>query len=221
MADPAKIELMSVNVGLPKILATIHGDDVWSGIAKRPLATGEVMVRAANIDGDGQADLTVHGGVDKAVYSYPAVHWAWWGAQEKLDCTPATFGENLTLAEIDETQVRVGDRYAWGEAVLEVSQPRAPCFKLAIHTGRQDVPAAMTVSGRCGWYFRVIREGMAPVRAPLLRVLESDGPTVREAFAAVFAARSDLDELQRIHRASALAGAWRAMVARKIAGTAR
>ena len=215
-----KLQLLSVNVGLPHVIGTLHGEAVLSGIAKKPVVSDQVMVRATNIDGDGQADLTVHGGSDKAVYAYPAAHWPWWDGEKKLACVPATFGENLTLADVDETQVRIGDRFSWGQSVLEVSQPRAPCFKLALHTARADVPFAMTTSGRCGWYLRVLLEGAAPVRGELECVLESDGPTVREAFASVFAPRIDREALLRIHGASALSPAWRNMVARKLAGEA-
>ena len=214
------LRLLSVNVGLPRVIGTVRGEAVLSGIAKKPVRSDQVMVRATNIDGDRQADLAVHGGHDKAVYAYPAAHWPWWDAEKKLACVPGTFGENLTLEGIDETQVRIGDRFAWGEAVLEVSQPRAPCFKLALHTARADVPAAMTMSGRCGWYLRVVRDGAAPAHGELETVLKSDGPTVREAFACVFAQGADREALLRIHAASALAPAWRNMVARKLVGEA-
>ena len=211
-----KLRLISVNVGLPRVIGTVRGEAVLSGIAKKPVASDQVMVRATNIDGDRQADLAVHGGHDKAVYAYPADHWPWWEVEKNLACVPGTFGENLTLAGVDETQIRIGDSFSWGEVLLEVSQPRAPCFKLALHTARVDVPAAMTISGRCGWYMRVVREGVAPAHGELESVLKSDGPTVREAFASVFARGVDREALLRIHAASALAPAWRNMVARKL-----
>lgn len=213
-----KAAVLSVNVGRPQVIATVRGEQVWSGIAKQPVSGTEVMVRNSNLDGDGQADLRVHGGADKAVYAYPAAHWPWWEAEHRLSCRPATFGENLTLADLDETGVRIGDRFLWGNAELEVSQPRAPCFKLALHTGREDVPSVMTLSGRCGWYLRVMREGYSPAGGELVRIHESSGPTVREAFRAVFAPRADREALQRIHAYPALAAAWRRMAERKMAG---
>jgi len=212
-----RIPVVSVNVGLPQVIGTLHGAEVWSAIAKLPVSTGAVTLRTTNIVGDGQADLEVHGGIDKAVYTYSADHWPWWQAQKELRCVPATFGENLTLSGFDENEVRIGDRFAWGEAELEVSQPRAPCFKLSMHTGRDDVPAAMTATGRCGWYMRVLREGAASVRGELVRVGESTGSTVREAFLAAFAPRADRGALRRIHAQPALAPAWRRMIERKIA----
>ena len=211
-----KLEILSVNVGMPQLIARVNGEEVWSGIAKQPVGTGRIMVRSTNIEGDGQADLSVHGGADKAVYVYPAAHWPWWNSEKHLICAPNTFGENLTLAGADETGVRIGDRFAWGEVLLEISQPRAPCFKLALHTGRDDVPAAMTFSGHCGWYMRVLREGAASVNDSFMRVEESTSPSVREAFAAVFAPRAEPAALHRIHDAPALSPAWRKMAARKM-----
>ena len=145
-------------------------------------------------------------------------HWPWWSTAKNLACGPNTFGENLTLAGADENDVRIGDRFRWGDAILEISQPRAPCFKLAIHTKRPDVPQAMTLSARCGWYLRVIAEGAAPTRgAMLMRVAAGIGPTVRESFAALFSPAPDRDVLRRIHDAPALSEAWRLSVNRKIA----
>ena len=212
------LAVLSVNVAMPKVIGRLHGEDIWSGIAKQPVAAGEVMVRATNIDGDRQADLSVHGGVDKAVYAYPAEHWPWWESEKHLACRPATFGENLTLSGADETQVCIGDRFAWGEAVLEVSQPRGPCFKLGLHTALADIPATMTATGRCGWYLRVVREGMAPVHGELALLQKSDAPSVRDAFAAAFWREVDRTALLRIHAVPALAPAWRKMVGRKMQG---
>lgn len=216
--NAARITILSVNVGLPAIIGRYRGEEILSGIVKTPVQAPEVMVRATNIDGDGQADLENHGGLDKAVYAYPASHWPWWTAEKNLACAPAGFGENLTLADVAETDVRIGDRFRWGEAVLEVSQPRAPCYKLGMLTRRPEIPAVMTASRRCGWYLRVLQEGNATTRdAVLLRIAESDGPTVHDAFATAFSMAPDKAALQRIHACPALSAAWRSMIAKKIA----
>jgi len=213
-----RISLVSVNVGLPKIIGTVHGEPVLSGIDKHAVTADEVFVGATNIAGDGQADLEAHGGLDKAVYAYPSDHWPWWTREKTLPCAPATFGENLTLAGADENEVRIGERFRWGGVLLEICQPRAPCFKLAIHTKRPDVPQAVTLSAFSGWYLRVIEEGIAPVRgATLVRVAPGNGPSVREAFVALFSTAYDLDTLRRIHAAPALSEAWRQALERKIA----
>ena len=207
-----------MNVGLPKIIGKSRGEPVLSGIDKRAVTADEVFVSATGIAGDGQADLEAHGGIDKAVYAYPSDHWPWWLEEKNLACVPVTFGENLTLAGIDENEVRIGERFRWGGVLLEICQPRAPCFKLAIHTKRPDVPQAMTLSARSGWYLRVIEEGLAPVRgAVLVRAAPGNGPTVREAFVALFSTAYDLDTLRRIHAAPALSEAWRYALDRKIA----
>ena len=203
---------------MPKIIGTAHGEPVISGIAKRAVEASDVFVGATNIAGDGQADLEVHGGVDKAVYAYPSEHWPWWAREKKLACAPGTFGENLTLAGADENEVRIGERFRWGGALLEISQPRAPCFKLAIHTGRPDVPQAIALSARCGWYLRVIEERAAPAHgASLVRIAPGNGPSVRDAFAALFSTTFDLNTLHRIHAAPALSQAWRVALGKKIA----
>ena len=212
------ISILSVNIGLPKITGTAHGEPVLSGTDKRAVAADDVFVGATNIAGDGQADLEVHGGLDKAVYAYPSEHWPWWAREKNLACAAATFGENLTLAGAGENEVRIGERFRWGGALLEINQPRAPCFKLALHTRRPDVPQAMTLSARCGWYLRVIAEGTAPAHgAALVRVAPGNGPTVHEAFAALFSTAFDLDALHRIHAAPALSEAWRHALGKKIA----
>lgn len=212
-----ELRLLSVNVAEPQVIGLVHDEAVRSGIAKRPLDQKSVFVAATNIAGDGQADLSVHGGIDKAVYAYPTDHWPWWEREKMLPCAAATFGENLTLQGADETVVAIGDRFRWGDAILEISQPRAPCFKLAIHTARPDAPQLMTLSGRCGWYFRVAREGEAPASGgSLVRVFESGGPSVREAFGAVFDPHVETDRLRRVEAATGLAESWRNPVFRRL-----
>src|ERR1700744_892951 len=111
------MHVVSINVGLPKALS-IHGREVETGFFKTAVS-GPVAARRLNLEGDEQADLSVHGGPDKAVYLYPADHWRWWEREHGLACAPASFGENLTLEGIDETRVAIGDRFRWGEAMLE------------------------------------------------------------------------------------------------------
>jgi len=204
-----KLKLLSVSVGLPKPIAvTAQGEVVLSGIAKPRVTNETVFVGRENIEGDGQADLRVHGGRDKAVYAYPSEHWMWWQKAHGLVCSANTFGENLTVEGADERDIRIGDRFRWGEALLEVSQPRAPCFKLGLHT-REDIPARLTQSGRCGWYLRVVEVGFAAVNGALVREVESEGPTVREAFVAALHPREPQDLRDRVRTTPALAEAWK------------
>ena len=135
-----------------------------------------------------------------------------------LPSRAATFGENLTVEGADESVVAIGDRFRWGCALLEISQPRAPCFKLGIHTARADAPQLMTLSGRCGWYYRVIEEGDAPViGASLRRVSANGGPSVQEAFLAVFGRNLGTDRLKRVAAAEGLAESWRNPVSERLA----
>jgi MOSC domain-containing protein YiiM len=213
-----ELRLLSVNVGMPRELGIYgQGEHVISGIAKAPVDAASIFVGRTNLAGDGQADLSVHGGVDKAVYCYPKEHWAWWEGEKRLASRAGTFGENLTVEGADETQVAIGDRFRWGDAMLEVSQPRAPCYKFAMHTKRPDAPALMTRSGRSGWYFRVIREGAAPVHGGVLvRDAPGGGPTVRDAFFAALDPRADAQIRARVASTPALAASWRTAVERRM-----
>jgi MOSC domain-containing protein YiiM len=211
-----RLRVLSVNVSRPKIIALMNGEPVVSGIAKKPLGSERVFVSARNIDGDGQADLTVHGGFDKAIYAYPAAHWPWWETEHQIPCRPGTFGENLTLESGDETQICIGDRFTWGDVEMEVAQPRAPCFKFNIHTQRADAAQLMTMSGYCGFYLRVTREGTAPIHdAVLERSFESHAANVREAFFAVLG-KPTVEALNHVMRAPALAETWSSAVARRL-----
>jgi MOSC domain-containing protein YiiM len=204
-----KLETLSVNVARPHVLAVVEGEEVISAIAKKPVMLAEVEVGATNIEGDGQADLSVHGGPDKAVYAYPSDNWFWWREAHQFEAGPASFGENLTLAGANETQIHIGDRFRWGETLLEVSQPRMPCYKMQIHAQRMDIAQLLTVSGRCGWYLRVIEPGRAAVKAPMERISEGTGASVRETFLAAFDRRVPKEKRAEIAAHPALARAWK------------
>jgi len=206
-----RLVLHNVSVGLPAPLGVWQGQPVSSGIRKIQVGAPGVRVTRTGLDGDGQADLSVHGGSDKAVYAYPMDHWGWWKDACAFEAAAAGFGENLTLQGADEDAVRIGDRYSWGpDVVLDISQPRAPCFKFAMMTGRGDLPGRMTVSGRTGWYFRVLQDGVAPTRGRL-DLLQSDRsmPTVRDAFHAMVLPQVQPDVIARVLAAPALAESWR------------
>jgi MOSC domain-containing protein YiiM len=211
-----ELRLESVNVGQIRRIGTRDGEPLMSAIAKERVSAPSIQVRALGLEGDVQANPRVHGGPDKAVYAYPADNWAWWELEKRFACRPGVFGENLTLRGADETDVHIGDRFAWGEAILEISQPRSPCHKFQTFSQRQDASALMTISGRCGWYMRVIREGMAPVETYIERISKSDGPTVREAFHAHFNKKTDPEIRARVAAFPALSDAWRAHFADKV-----
>lgn len=154
----ADMKLVSVQVGRPRKVWW-HGKPVSTGIYKEPV-TGRIMLHRFNLDGDQQADLTVHGGPEKAVYVYPSEHYPLWRAElPDMQLPYGMFGENFTTEGLDETSVCIGDQFRIGEAVVEVTQPRMPCYKLGIRFGRPDMPKRFHASGRCGFYLAVLWEG--------------------------------------------------------------
>lgn len=212
------LRLVSVNVAQPKVLGMEDGGPLLSAIAKKPVASATIGVSRVNLDGDAQANLEKHGGPDKAVYAYPADHWTWWQNEHRFACAPGAFGENLTLLGAVEGDVHIGDRFAWGTCELEIAQPRVPCEKFTLYTGRDDAGALMMRSGRCGWYFRVTATGDAPTRdAILTRTSIGAGPTVRDAFAAAFDPRFDADRRRTIAALPVLSEAWRARLLKRTA----
>jgi MOSC domain-containing protein YiiM len=191
-AVPGIVGLVSVNVARPAFLGLHRGQPVTSGIAKKPVAAEWLELDWVNLEGDGQADLEVHGGEDKAVYAYPSEHLAHWSADLGQDLGPAAFGENLTTAGWTEVDVGIGDLWGWGDAVLEVCQPRWPCYKLGMHRGDPGLPARFRASGRTGWYLRVLAPGRVPVAGPLVAAeRHPEGLTVLDAHETRLAGPSD------------------------------
>jgi MOSC domain-containing protein YiiM len=153
------VKILSVNIGLPREV-TWQGKLVTTGIFKEPVK-GPIMLRTLNLDGDQQADLTVHGGVTKAVYAYPSEHYDYWRAElPGVDLPWGMFGENFTTEGLLEEAVYIGDRFRVGEAEVFVTEPRMPCYKLGIKFGRADIIKRFLASRRTGFYFAVAREGM-------------------------------------------------------------
>lgn len=152
------MKLISVNVSQPK--EVLHnGKRIKTGIFKEPVS-GRTMMRRLNLDGDGQGDPTVHGGIHKAVYVYPIEHYDYWKqALGRDDLTYGKFGENLTVEGMSEDTVHIGDVFRIGEALVEVSQPRVPCFKLGIKMGNPQIVKPFLESKRVGFYVRVLEEG--------------------------------------------------------------
>ncbi|MWV46527.1 MOSC domain-containing protein [Paenibacillus sp. HJL G12] len=149
--------IISVNVGKP-ITVDYQGKPLVTGIHKQPVE-GPVFVGCTQMDGDGQADLKNHGGPDKAICVYPFEHYAYWEQQfgKKLDY--AAFGENLTVMGFLENEVNIGDVYEIGEVVVQVSQPRFPCFKISSKHGIKEFPARVLDTGYSGFYLRVLQVG--------------------------------------------------------------
>lgn len=152
------MKLISICVGLPREVSW-KGRTVSTGIFKQPV-TGRVMMRSLNLDGDKQADRTVHGGIEKAVYAYSMEHYAYWQQELPDEELPwGAFGENLTIEGLSEKTVNIGDRFCIGNAEVMVTQPRFPCFKLNLKFGRDDMVKRFLNSRLSGIYFSVVQEG--------------------------------------------------------------
>jgi len=152
------MKLLSVSVGLPREVEWNH-EVVLTSIFKEPVA-GRVRVSRLGLQGDQQSDLEVHGGIEKAVYAYPSEHYAFWRKElPGMELSPGGFGENLTTEGLLESTLHIGDRVRIGSAELVVTEPRMPCYKLAIRFGRADIVKRFMRSGRTGFYFAVAKEG--------------------------------------------------------------
>jgi MOSC domain-containing protein YiiM len=171
------MKIISLNVGLPEIVIN-NGEPVSTGIFKEPSAERR-MLRTLNLDGDRQADLSVHGGPNKAVYGYPSEHYEFWRNEfPEMELPWGMFGENFTTEGLFEDKLNIGDKFQIGDAIIRVAQPRMPCFKLAIKFERSDILRRFLQSGRSGFYFSVLQEGeVGP--GDDFQLLETDNNNVR------------------------------------------
>ena len=152
------MKLISLNVGMPQLLMR-NDKPVSTAIFKTPVL-GRVRLRTLNLDGDGQADLSVHGGPSKAVYAYPSEHYDYWKHElPGMELPWGMFGENFTTSGLCEAELNIGDKFRVGTAVIMITEPRMPCYKLGIRFGRSDIIKRFLVSGRTGFYFAVLQEG--------------------------------------------------------------
>jgi len=173
------VKLVSLNVARPR-LVVYQGKTINTGIFKEPVS-GPVQLRTLNLDGDRQADLSVHGGLYKAVYGYASEHYPFWRQELGVDLPWGMFGENLTTSGLTEEELHVGDRFQIGEAIVMVRQPRTPCYKLAAKFQRDDMLERFLLSDRSGFYFSVEQEGAVAADDDLqLLKRNHDGITISE-----------------------------------------
>jgi MOSC domain-containing protein YiiM len=212
------MKILSVNVGLPRQVVS-GGKSVTTGIYKSSVHR-RVKVGKLNIEGDSQADLSVHGGPNKAVYGYPSEHYDHWrGEFPGLEMPWGMFGENLTLEGLLEDDVHLGDRFRMGTAVLMVSQPRLPCYKLGIKFGRGDMPELFLSSRRTGFYFAVAEEGElseGDAIEPIHR--EANGISIAELLRLYYDPENqDIHLLERALQVEALTPGWRKRLMKRLA----
>ena len=211
------MKLLSVNVGLPREVEW-DGRMIRTSIFKAPVH-GRVPVRNLNVDGDQQSDLTVHGGVDKAVYVYPSEHYAFWhDALPNADLSWGVFGENFTTeGSFDDQAVHIGDRFRIGSAEFVVTQPRMPCFKLGIRFGRPDMVKRFMHSGRNGFYLAVAKEGEVAAGDSIeLLMRDENGVTIADIVDLYTADAAKQELLQRVSELASLPENWRAYFRKRL-----
>jgi len=204
------MKVLSVNVGGPGEVGG-RGKTVRTSIFKDPVA-GPVAVSRLNLAGDEQSDLSVHGGVDKAVYAYPSEHYAYWREQlPDAELAWGAFGENLTTEGLLEGELLVGDRFRIGSAEFAVTQPRLPCFKLGIRFDRADMVKRFQRSGRTGFYLAVVREGTLAAGDPIQRLSdERAGVTVADVVRLYVGDDKEQELLRQASELPDLPEVWRA-----------
>jgi MOSC domain-containing protein YiiM len=213
------MKLLSVNVSPPREVAH-NGNMVATGIFKRPIA-GRVMLRTLNLDGDGQADLVGHGGIYKAAYAYSVENYEYWKRElGRADLSFGQFGENFTVEGMTEDEVNVGDVFRVGGALVEVTQPRVPCYKLGIKMGLRGFEKAFLASGRVGFYLRVVEEGEVGAGDGLDRVGTDPGRmTVREMCHLLYFDPENLEGAKKALGIRALSPGWRQSFEERLAKT--
>jgi MOSC domain-containing protein YiiM len=211
MERPAHV--LSANVGLPRTV-TWGGRAVTSAIWKSPVP-GRIPVEGVNFAGDDQADRRVHGGPDKAVYAYAIEDYAWWGAELGTALDAGTFGENLTTEGIDLHACVVGQRWNVGTAVLEVAQPRSPCFKLGMRMGDAHFVDRFDESGRLGTYLRIVGDGEIGAGDA---IVFGDAPTHGITIADLVRAQREptVEMLRRVAAVDAVPEGWRDWARRQL-----
>jgi MOSC domain-containing protein YiiM len=210
MATP---RVVSVNVGRPRTV-NWAGRPVTSAIWKRPVV-GRVVVEGVNLNGDDQADRRVHGGPDKAIYAYSAEDYAWWSTELAVHLEPGTFGENLTTDGMDLGGCVIGQRWHVGTAVLEVAQPREPCFKLGMRMGDAEFVDRFGASRRAGAYLRIVERGDIGAGDPIrVGTPPAHGLTVDDLVGV--SPDASLELLQRIESIGDVPESWRALARRRL-----
>jgi MOSC domain-containing protein YiiM len=210
------MKIISVNVGMPREVVW-KGTTVRTGIFKEPV-DGPVMIGELNLAGDEQADLSVHGGAQKAVYAYPAEHYEYWQHElPDVACPWGKFGENLTTEGLMEDSLYIGDRLRAGSAILMVTQPRMPCYKLALKFERDDMIKRFLRSRRSGFYFSVIEPGKVSAGSTIeILSRDPDRVTVADIGRLYLGKTRDRELLQRATNVSALPESWKAALLLKV-----
>ena len=203
------MKLISLNVALPRQV-NFRGEVVNTGIFKEPIQR-RVKLRKLNLDGDKQADLTVHGGIDKAVYSYAKEHYEFWRKDlQDMSLSWGMFGENFTTEGLFEESVNIGDTFQIGTTRVIATQPRMPCYKLGVKFGRMDIIKRFLASGLTGIYFKVLQEGEVGVGDEIKLInRDQNNVTVRDIVRLYTVNREDVKTMERAVKVKDLPNGWR------------
>lgn len=203
------MKLISLNTGRPRQIQW-QGKDVTTAIFKEPVE-GPHMLRTLNLDGDQQADLTVHGGRNKAVYAYPVEHYPFWQNElPGMTLLYGQFGENFTTSGLLEDTLHIGDRFRIGAAEIMVAEPRMPCYKLGLKFGRSDMVKRFLASRRTGFYFAVLKEGIVQTGDSIELISQDPGRVTVADITNLYAFDKDnLELLHRVIEVEALDEGWR------------
>ena len=201
-------KVLSVNVSLPKEI-DFEGHKVTTGIFKKPIKR-RVMLKTLNLDGDKQADLTVHGGPDKAVYAYPMEHYEYWRQVfPTIEMSNGMFGENFTTEGLMESEVCIGDVFQIGSSKVIATQPRMPCYKLGVKFGRMDVLKKFLASGRPGIYFKVSKEGEVGAGDTIEQIGKDPNRITISDIVRLYTSKKDIQSMRRAVKVNALPEGWR------------
>lgn len=216
------MNIISLNVGLPRDVLW-HGRTVRTGIYKQPIQ-GRVRLRTLNLDGDRQADLTVHGGAQKAVYCYPIEHYDYWKKELPGRELPlAMFGENFTTDGLLENSVHLGDQFLIGSAQVVVTQPRLPCYKLGVRFESDDMVKRFLASGRTGFYFAVTREGEVSAGDDIKQIARDPNAVPVSEITRLYITKrfnnEDVASLRRALEVAALPESWKDYFRERLART--
>lgn len=209
-----KANLISVNVGHPKMLTGLDGT-VISSIDKTAVDE-DLYLSKHNLAGDQQADLKHHGGEDKALCVYPFDHYLFWEKELNRQLAPGAFGENLTVKGLTEDTVYIGDVFQWGEAQVQVCQPRIPCHKLAKKLKSKDIPNKVIETGYTGYYMRVLKEGVVSVTSPLQFIKRFSEVSIENVNEIYFHDRLNQGAIKEIICIPELASKWREMMEKQL-----
>jgi MOSC domain-containing protein YiiM len=202
--------VISLNKGRSMNIADEGEKQILSAIHKQPVSETSLYLSKTNIEGDEQADLINHGGVDKAVCVYPFEHYTYW--EQKLGRTlpMGAFGENITLSGVPESEAFIGDTWQWGEAIVQVSQPRRPCFKVAKRHGIKKLPQYIQESGFSGYYLRVIKEGNVSAADSLILLNRISDVSIEFVNRITFHDKENRVEIEKLQNLQELSKAWKA-----------